>query len=238
MLYKLGAVSYLNALPLIHNLPERPVLAPPAALARLLRIGEVDIATAPVTTLFENPHYTLIPGVCIGSNGPVQSVKLFFTRPGVDMRNVRSIYLDMESNTSIQLLKILLRFKYERNLDEITFYHPLPVREIEGKLLIGDKAMKEISEHPSVDLGAEWTSWTGLPFVFAAWISRHPEVSERAIQELNDARDQGIANIPSIIPINASLPLQTIIDYLKNLVFHLGPREIEGMELFRSYVSR
>jgi chorismate dehydratase len=238
MLYKLGAVSYLNALPLIHFLEERPVLAPPAPLVRLLRIGEVDIATVPIVTLFDNPQYSLVPGVCIGSNGPVKSVKLFFSSPEINVQNVRSIYLDMESKTSIELLKVLLQFKYGRNLDEITFYHPLPPREVEAKLLIGDKAMREIPDTPPLDLGAEWSSWTGLPFVFAAWISRHAEVSERAVEELCKARDLGVADIAAVIPKNPPMPAAHIEEYLKNLVYHLGPKEEEGMELFRDYRCR
>ncbi|MBI3541620.1 MAG: menaquinone biosynthesis protein [Deltaproteobacteria bacterium] len=238
MLYSLGAVPYLNALPLIHYLSEKPRLEAPAALARLLRIGQIDIATAPIVTYFENP-YTLVPGICIGSNGPVKSVKLFFTKTGINIQNVQSIYLDMESRTSILLLKVLLQFKYGRRLDEITFYHPLPPRDCEAKLLIGDKTMKEISENPSLDLGEEWTQWTGKPFVYAAWLSRLPEVSEKAIQELTLARDQGCNNIPSVIPMNPPLPTAAIQDYLKkNLIFRLGSAEREGMELFRDYLLR
>lgn len=241
MLYKLGAVSYLNTLPLIHYLKERPVLAPPAALARFLRVGDVDIATVPIVAYFENPHYTLIPGICIGSHGPVQSVKLFFNSPDIHIHNVKTIYLDMESKTSIMLLKVLLQFKFRRNLGEITFYHgyhPLPSREVEAKLLIGDKAMKEIPISPPLDLGEEWTAWTGLPFVYAAWVSRRPEVSERAIAELTEARDSGIRNLRSVIPTDLSFPYPMVEDYLKNLNYVLGPGETEGMMLFRDYLHR
>ncbi len=238
MLYKLGAVPYLNALPLIHYLKERPRLEPPAPLARLLKIGEVDIATAPIVTLFENPGYTLIPGICIGSNGPVGSVKVFFTNPDVTPQNVKTIYLDMESKTSALLLKVLLQFKYGRNLDEITFFHPIPPRHCEAKLLIGDKAMKELAIAPPMDLGQEWTSWTGLPFIYAAWISRHGEVSDRAIEELIFARDQGVGNIASVIPQQTIFPFDTVKTYLEKLVYTLGPKEMEGLNLFRDYITR
>lgn len=238
MLYKLGAVPYLNALPLIHYLQERPRLEAPAALARLLKIGEVDIATAPIVTLFENPQYSLVPGVCIGSNGPVGSVKVFFTSPEINLRNARTIYLDMESKTSALLLKVLLKFKYGRNLDEITFFHPIPPRHCEAKLLIGDKAMKELAIAPPSDLGHEWTSWTELPFVYAAWISRHAEVSERAVEELTKARDEGVKNIAGVVPPNSVFSFDAIQAYLENLVYALGPKEMEGLNLFRDYVSR
>ena len=238
MLYKLGAVPYLNALPLIHFLEEKPRLEPPAPLSHLLRIGEVDIATAPVVALFENPNYTLVPGVCIGSNGPVKSVKLFFTSPEVNVENVKSIYLDMESRTSVMLLKIILHFKYGRNLDDIQFFTPMPAHPVEAKLLIGDKSLKEIPDSPPLDLGYEWTSWTGLPFVYAAWISRHPEASERAIAELTKARDKGVKNISEVIPESSGFPKTVIEDYLKQLIYTLGPKEMEGMALFREYLLR
>ena len=247
MLYKLGAVSYLNALPLIHDLKEKPRLEPPATLAQLLKMGEVDIATVPIVTWFENPSYTLIPGVCIGSHGRVLSVKLFFTSENVTLRNVTSLSLDTESRTSILLLKILLQFKYGRNLSEITFHQqPSPWKpptgtEPEAKLLIGDKAMQENPKTPSVDLGEEWTSWTGLPFVFAAWISRSNDVGERVISELNQARDQGVGNLDQVVgdylrtTKNAAFSGKIIRDYLGHIVYILGEKEKEGMELFRKY---
>lgn len=238
MLYKLGAVPYLNALPLIHYLKERPRLEPPAPLARLLKIGEVDIATAPVVSLFENPNYSLVPGICIASNGPVGSVKVFFTAHGITLENVRTIYLDMESKTSALLLKVLLKFKYGRNLDEITFFHPIPPRHCEAKLLIGDKAMKELALSPPADLGHEWTSWTGRPFVYAAWISRHAEVSDRAVQDFHDARNQGVDNLASIVPQHPLFSFEAIRSYLEGLVYTLGPAEMEGLNLFRDYVTR
>lgn len=239
MLYKLGAIPYLNGLPLIHYLDERPLLAPPAALVRLLKIGEVDIATAPIVAFFENPDFTLIPGICIGSNGPVSSVKLFFQDPETTIENVRSIYLDMESRTSALLLKVLLKYKYGRDLSKIAFYHPMPHREARARLLIGDKAMREVPEAPPVDLGSEWSSWTGLPFIFAGWISRVPNISDRVIRELTQARDKGCAQIASVIPTDTCFPFAMVKDYLeKNILYTLGPREREGMDLFRDYLLR
>lgn len=237
MLYRLGAVPYLNALPLIHYLPEKQTLAPPAALSRLLKIGEVDIATAPIVTLFENPHYTLVPGICIASRGAVKSVKLFFRSPEVTIENVRSIYLDMESKTSALLLKVLLKFKYRRDLNDITFYHPLPPREMEAKLLIGDKAMREVADVPPVDLGYEWTAWTGLPFVYAAWVSRLPEVSDRAIEDLQRARNEGVSHIESLLPPNTPFPRSFVEEYLKNFTYTLGPEEQAGMRRFETYLQ-
>ncbi len=237
MLYQLGAVPYWNSLPLIHDLPEKPRLEVPAALARLLKIGEIDVATAPIVTLFENPHYSLVPGICIGSRGAVKSVKIFFASPDINAHNVKSIYLDMESRTSALLLKVLLKFKYGRKLDDIQFFHPIPPRHVEGKLLIGDKAMLEIATGPSLDLGQEWSEWTKLPFVFAAWISRHPEIGDKTVKILQEARDRGIGHIASVIPPHPALPFETVKEYLENLNYFLGDGETKAIALFKDYIQ-
>ncbi len=238
MLLKLGAVPYLNARPLIHYLPQEPVLAPPAPLVRLLRLGTIDIAMAPIVALFENPHYLLVPNICIGSNGPVKSVKLFFHKEGVDATNVSSIYLDMESRTSALLIRILLQYKYGRDLNTIRFICPIPSRDIEASVLIGDKAMKQMPTLPTLDLGDEWTSWIKLPFVYAAWISRLPSLKNETIEELQKARNLGIQNLDAVLPEKLIFPKEASREYLQNIVYTLGSKELEGMELFRDYLLR
>src|SRR3989338_4162015 len=139
---KLGAVPSLNALPLIYHLKKAPRLEVPAALDRLLKLGALDLATAPITTLFQNPDYRLVPGLGIGTKGKVRSVRLVFNKKGMTLRDVSSVYLDMESRASVLLLKVLLHQKQKRNLNEIRFVTPIPTPDVDAALLIGDKAMR------------------------------------------------------------------------------------------------
>lgn len=267
---KLAAVPYLNALPLIHYLAEKPRLAPPAALDRLLKLGEVDLATAPIATLLENPHYGLVPGVAIGTKGRVESVRLIIKKAGMKLSDVQSIYLDMESRTSVMLLKVLLKFKYKIDLGRIQFVTPIPHPGVDAALLIGDKALgypeservlagsdllgpvkrSERSLSWSTrwgssggeqdlplnhyDLGHEWCEWTGLPFVFAAWISPKPVIDSQWISVLQEARDQGLKNLDAIVE---SLPNHDFIrNYLQqNISYDLGETEIEGIKRFHGY---
>lgn len=232
---KLGAVPYLNALPLIHHLPERPRLASPAALDRLLKLGEIDLATAPISTLFENARFHLVPGIAIGTRGSVKSVRLVFKKPGMTLSDVGSIYLDMESKVSTLLLKTLIHFKYKRNLSEIRFVHPLPSPDVDAALLIGDKAM-ENNQTAFLDLGYEWTSWTGLPFVFAAWIGKTPSCAPELIKTLTACRDQALTNLPSILPTVKTLsPEEAERYFTKNICYQLDKEEIEGMKCFHAY---
>jgi len=186
----LGAVPYINAIPLIRGLKRPLRRASPAALDRLLRIGELQIATAPVTTLFENPSWHPLPHVAIGTKGAARSVALFTRSKEITFENVRSIYVDMESRTSALLLKVLIALKYKRPLEEINFITPVSSPDVEAKLLIGDKALREHSdpdwEGNVYDLGTEWTEWTGLPFVFACWVSTQKVTDTALIDELKN----------------------------------------------------
>lgn len=241
---RFGAVPYLNAIPLIHGLPWEVRKAPPATLDRLLKIGELDLATAPIVTLFENPGYSLVPGVAIGSGGPVKSVRLVFQKEGMALGDLRSIYLDMESRTSVILLKVLLHYKYKINLEKIRFDHPLPGPDPDAMLLIGNKAM----ENPPLptlekggrggflDLGAEWTSWTGLPFVFAAWIGRSDTLSVEIIHALNKNCHQNLKNLDQIVTDQEGFSKEEIGRYLSgNVSYTFGEEEIGGMRRFHAY---
>lgn len=234
---KLGAVSYLNALPLVHYLAERPRLAPPAALDRLLRIGEVELATAPVVTLCENPSWKVVPGIAIATRSTVKSVRLIFKKQGMTLGDLRSISLDLESKTSNLLLKVLLHYKYRRRLEDIHFYYPLPSSDADAALFIGDKALKE--EYRSLeglDLGGEWTSWTGLPFVFAAWIGSAPEISEKQVQILREARDRALTNLGELAKQQSVLPELEAKRYLsENISYEFEGAEIEGLQRFCAY---
>ncbi len=256
---KLAAVPYINALPLIYYLKEHPRLAPPAALERLLKIGEVDLATAPITTLLLNPEFRIVPGLAIGTRGPVQSVRLILKKPGMALADVRSIYLDMESRTSVLLLKVLLRFKYNLDLDKIHFMTPVPAPDVDAVLLIGDKALDgsvgatlrgcpapegghgeggHIGPPLQYDLGQEWCSWTGLPFVFAAWISPKKLIDTQIIQDLTQARDRALQDLGPILDTITFLPRAAAEEYLKkNISYDLGKEEIAGIARFHGYLK-
>src|SRR3954471_8709181 len=107
---RLGAVSYLNVRPLVYGLDKRHDVSlrfdVPSECARLLAAGEIDLGMVPSITYLDRPGDRIVPGVCIGSDGPVASVALFTKTP---MNQVRSIALDTSSRTSAALVRILCR---------------------------------------------------------------------------------------------------------------------------------
>lgn len=233
----IGSVPYLNALPLIASLEEEPRLEVPAALVRLLKIDELDIALAPIACLFDHPEWKIIDGIGLGTKGAIRSVKLSFNKSSITIYNIKSIYTGIESVSSLLLLKVLLVKKYGRRLDEISMTGPIPGGDEEAQLVIGDKALKENSPY-SIDLGLEWTSWTRLPFVFAGWISRSSTVDASIIRKLKNCRDRSLKNLETIIPITREFSTAFLKEYFtENLSYELGEAEKKGIVLFHRYAA-
>src|ERR1700687_169170 len=90
---RVGAVSYLNTKPLIHDLeklaPEAElILDAPSRLADLLAGRRLDVGLIPGIEYFRAGEYTIVPNAPIAARGPVLSVPLFSRLPWPDIRRV------------------------------------------------------------------------------------------------------------------------------------------------------
>ncbi|HCH36781.1 MAG TPA: hypothetical protein DEU67_02065, partial [Acidobacteria bacterium] len=106
---RLGAVSYLNARPLVHGLDQQTSrfslrFDVPSRCASLLHDGAVDLGLIPSIEITQRPDYHIVPNVAIASIGRVASVAVFASRP---ITAVRSIAVDRSSRTSVALLRVL-----------------------------------------------------------------------------------------------------------------------------------
>ncbi|HEX5135819.1 MAG TPA: MqnA/MqnD/SBP family protein [Planctomycetota bacterium] len=215
---RFGAVSYLNARPLIEGLHPL-VLATPAELAKRQARGEVDVALLPVAA-GEAMGLPRVGRLGIAAEGPVDSVLLFLRR---GIRDVRTVALDPASRTSRALTRLLL----EEELGLSPRYVEPPA---DAELLIGDAALvRGATDEPRLDLAAEWTRRTGLPFVFAAWYG-----DPGAGPELEAAHERGQRQIARYAREAAlGLPAGAMERYLRERIrFRIGPREEEGLARF------
>jgi len=194
---RVGAVGYTNAWPLTNRLDRIRYQASedhPAEVARKLRDGEIDVGLVPVAAVLSDGDYKVLPGWCIGSEGPVKSVVLAGTTPPEEWTE---ILLDGVSRTSVVLAKLLLREGPWQHLDVRVRIVP-PTRALElagertGALVIGDAA-RHLPEQfrYTLDLGQAWTEWTGLPFVFAVWAGRR-DLSLAQLEGLRTAAAEGM----------------------------------------------
>ena len=189
---RIGCVKYLNSRPLIRAYDGPVVFEHPSALARMLAAGELDVALVPVFEALRSPHYLLVDGAAVASDGAVFSVFLAYCG---ELRDVRRIALDPASLTSANLLRILLA--------EYHGLHPDFSTEGEAQLLIGNQAIEfRIAEEgwKFLDLGEEWKRCTGLPFVFALWVMR-PEIPDAsaAAGALRLLKAEGASHIADIV---------------------------------------
>jgi chorismate dehydratase len=239
---RIGAVNYLNSKPLIENLAgltpgAELTLDYPSRLAADLAAGRLDVALVPSVACLLAPHYEVVSDACVASCGPVLSVKLYCRVPPT---SIRRLALDEGSRTSATLVRILLA----ERCGVFPEVEPLPLDRATGAtdadavLLIGDRAIHPPRERfvATWDLGAEWTSWTGLPFVFALWGARAGAELHGIDEALARARDLGEARLAEIARREApalGLVEQVAHDYLsKNLHYRLGPAERRGLARF------
>ena len=245
---RLGAVGYLNARPLtwaLDRAPERWQIRydVPSVCSALLASGDVDIGLVPSIDYLEAPDYRLVPGVGSGSRGPVASVAIF-TR--VPIEAVRRIALDTSSRTSVALVKVLCRHRFHIEPEFVPHGPDLGAmtRGSDAALLIGDPALEA---DPSafglqkIDLGAEWTTMTGLPFIYAAWTGRTGAITPPDVRLLQEAQDAGARSTEAIAAEygrgNAAAAGRAAVYLRDNVRYGLGADEITGLQAFLDYAA-
>ncbi|HYN06805.1 MAG TPA: menaquinone biosynthesis protein [Vicinamibacterales bacterium] len=239
---RLGAVSYLNVRPLVYGLDARPDLVSlrfdvPSVCATLLAQGEIDLGMVPSISYLDRPADRIVPGVCIGSDGPVASVALFTKAP---MAEVRSVAVDTSSRTSAMLLRILCARRFmiapewvahEPDLDRM-------LARADAALLIGDPALFAKQERgvEKIDLGAAWTDLTGLPFVWAFWAGAPDAADREVVTLLQQAAATGMEHSDEVADAYcADVPERQALarEYLRrNLMFEFSSRALEGLETY------
>jgi chorismate dehydratase len=151
------------------------------------------------------------------------------------------VQLDPQSRTSNNLALVLLKNFWQ--------VQPELVKDAPGLcrinrcqtafVQIGDRTFGKKDEYPFVyDLSAEWLKFTGLPFVFAAWIANKP-IPADFITEFNNALRLGLAHRKDLLkelPQRADFDLE---DYLMHkLDFDLTEDKKKALYLFLDYIKQ
>jgi chorismate dehydratase len=215
--------------PVFHRLDAEVEEVPgvPTELARALLAGEVDVAPIPSIEWARNAdRLKLLPRLCVSSEGAVDSIQLVSSVP---LERIRSVAVTPESATSVVLARVLLPGAEQVPLDE----------EADGKLLIGDAALRSAFEDPTPhhDLGRLWTERTGLPMVFAVWACTDPPPD--GIEELEDALVASVRQArsePDVLAREAmeryGYPAGFLARYFEKLRYRFGPRERAALFTF------
>jgi chorismate dehydratase len=244
---RLGAVSYLNTLPLVWGL-ERSAsfdvrFDVPSRCAALLHAGSIDVGLIPVIEYLRGGDYRIVPGPVLASRGAVASVALFTRRAIVD---VRSIAVDTSSRTSAALIRVLCRrlFAIAPAFEAVDPDPEVMLSRCDAALVIGDNAL--FLEHSSrglekIDLGEAWFRMTGLPFVYAFWAGRAGAMTQDEVRLLQCARDEGVRHTAEIARrySNGDERRRAIAGpYLREkMKYDLGEDERAGIEAFYAYAA-
>lgn len=238
--YRVGLVSYLNSKPFLEGIIQSSVfqsihlhVLPPADIARMLCNNELDIGLVPVKVMHQLSHPIINTDYGIASDGPVHSVCLFSSEP---LEKCHTLLLDNESRTSVALAKVLLKEYYHLDLKTKPAYEGYENELRQGivGLVIGDRAFALHKRYTYVyDLGEIWKQHTGLPFVFAAWVS-NSVLDEHFIKEFNRALGEGInAFNEHIDKYAAQYPGVDVKEYFERYIqLTLNEKKREAIALF------
>ena len=258
MTLRIGQIEYANCTPIFSALKAyfecgnyRFVGGVPAELNAMLGRGEIDVCPSSSIEYGKHPgKYFLLPDISISAVGPVKSVLLFSRFPLEELNN-RTIGLTTESETSVNLLRILLARNYGfSNVFERT---PLPLPEalktFRALLLIGDAALREgmrSSELFVYDLGELWHRFTGLPFVFALWMvtreaaeKKHEEVKSlcAALLAAKLLAYDSYGAIADESKERQWISRDALVDYWQTISYDLTPLHLEGVTIFFRYAK-
>lgn len=240
---KVGAVSYLNTKPLIYGFEHghmqdevKLVIDYPANIAALLENDEIDIGLIPVAAIAELETPEIISDFCIGSDGEVASVCLFSDVP---LNEIETVLLDYQSRTSVELLKILMTEHWQvapKLLKGDKDYE----KQISGTtagLVIGDRALEQRSKSKYIyDLGLAWKAMTGLPFVYAAWVS-NKKLPAGFLADFNKANALGLVSIDIIVEQQQNKLYDLNLYFTQNISYRFDGHKKEGMQLFLNKIT-
>lgn len=243
---RISCVSYLNSLPFLFGLRNSQLISKvelildnPAECARKLINNEADIGLVPVAAIPDLPGCEIISDFGIGADGEVSSVLLLSRVP---VNELDTILLDYQSVTSVNLVKILASqfWKINPEYSQTKPGYEECIEDNTGAVIIGDRALKLKGNYQYVyDLSAAWKEFTGLPFVFACWVSNR-KLDPDFILEFNQALEFGIQHIDQVIDNlrKEDKFIEGTDEYLRDkLKFYLNENAKKGRDLFLKYLK-
>jgi chorismate dehydratase len=246
---RVGAVSYLNTKPLLYGIERSDIINDidliidyPSRIATMLQKDEIDMGLVPVAIIPKLSTFYINGEFCIGSNGSVASVCLFSEVP---IDKIERVLLDYQSRTSVELAKVLLKEHWKVNPELVNAGLKDGGKDFRDHIkgttagvVIGDRALEQRRVSPYIyDLGEAWKDMTGLPFVYAAWISNKP-LDPSFIAEFDKANAAGLAQIDKVVAENP-YAIYSLQDYFtKNLDYRLDDRKREGLAKFIQYLRQ
>lgn len=240
---KVGAVSYLNTKPLLYGIKRSHLIdkidlieAYPAKIAAMLLNNEIDVGLIPVAVIPKMKEHFIVTDFCIGAENEVASVCLFSEVP---IDKIERVLLDYQSNTSVNLAKILLKYYWKNNVvfEDAKEDFREHINGTTAGVVIGDRALQQRKISAYVyDLATAWKNFTNLPFVFAAWVA-NKHLPENFITEFNNANSLGLQHIDEIVAENNFADYDLKKYYTQNISYQLTENKKEALQKFLNFLN-
>ncbi len=212
------------------------VLEYPSLIAKHLQEDTTDVGLVPVAAIPSIPNARIISDYGIGADGKVASVCIFSKVP---MEQIEQVYLDYQSRTSVRLAQVLLKHYWKK---EVVFLQA-PENYIDlvsgttAAVIIGDRALEQLEHFEYIyDLAENWKTFTGLPFIFAAWVA-NKELPESFIQKFNEANALGLDHLDEVIAANPYPVYDLDVYYRENILYYLDEAKKQGLARFLEYLK-
>ncbi|MCZ4223039.1 menaquinone biosynthetic enzyme MqnA/MqnD family protein [Pedobacter rhodius] len=236
---KISAVAYTNTKAFIYGLKHSDILNKidlsldiPSDCAAKVISGEVDMGLMPVAAIPLVPNANIVADYCIGSDGAVNSVFIFSDVP---VEEIKTLRLDSHSRTSNNLAKVLLKFYWKQEVE----FTADPAAKTDAMVLIGDRTFGKKDDFAfAYDMGQEWKNFTGLPFIYAAWVA-NKEISQEFKAEFNAALKFGLAHRKEVLQDLPQTENFDLEDYLYNkLQFEVTEDRKKALNMFLEYIEQ
>lgn len=243
-LVKIALVGYTNTLPyqwaLKHKAPDWPIEVItdyPSRCADALLSGAADMALLPVGQLKDLKTYTICCPYGIAANKRVDSVKVYSRVP---LQHIECLLLDYQSKTSVALVQLLCS----------KYWHITPqfkstsagfeqlINNSTAALVIGDRTFSMNGNYPyEYDLAEHWFNFTGMPFVFAVWVSLKP-LDANFLKAFEACMHSGIMHIDDAISSKPTSEHAFLTTYLKQRIdYHIDASKQNALQHFLNLIS-
>lgn len=240
---KVAAVSYLNTKPLLYGIERSEIRKDielvtdyPAQLVPKLQSGEIDIALMPVAAIPTVEGARIACDYGIAADGDVASVSIFSQVP---IEEVQSLYLDYQSRTSVRLAQLLLEQHWKKDVayKQATEHYINYINGTTAGVIIGDRALKQnVNFEYIYDLSTGWKEYTGLPFVFAAWVA-NKDLPADFLAAFNEANALGLEHLDEVVAAHP-FPYYDLKEYYtKNIHYYLGEDKKKGLNKFLELIQ-
>ena len=215
----------------------------PNAVAEALESGEIHAGPVPLVDLpgIED-RAAPIHGFCVASVTS-SAFSLLYSREPIASLGSERIAVGSVDSASVALLRVLLEQKHGVRPEAFVGEED----EHEAVLLTGNSALRRRRGNRGYphryDLGEEWNSWTGLPFVFSRWMmSKDIDRQDRVVLEdaLFVGQEDWINNLYKATGPRDDLFMlpREVLEYVQGLRFFTGVPEERSITLFQEKLAQ